>query len=192
MLLSTTRLKLRDLEEKDVERLITLMNPEGAWKKTDGPYYAAPSPEKLQELVTGWVAGKHEPRRRFFIADAKTDDVFGMVSRYWISQETLWSAIGIVIYDESLWGKGFGYEALGLWCQYLFNASPDWIRLDVRTWSGNIGMMKLAEKLGFQREATFRKARIVEGKYYDGIGYGMLREEWDACYPDGFSTSLVG
>jgi RimJ/RimL family protein N-acetyltransferase len=190
MTLSTTRLILRDLEEKDIEHLINLMNPNKAWKKLDGPYYPAPPIEKVADLAKGWVEGKHEPRRRFFIADAKTDTVFGTVSRYWISQETLWSAIGIVIYDEALWGKGLGYEAFGLWCQYLFDASPDWMRLDARTWSGNIGMMKLAEKLGFQREATFRKARIVEGEYYDGIGYGILREEWAERYPDGFSSSL--
>jgi RimJ/RimL family protein N-acetyltransferase len=29
-------------------------------------------------------------------------------------------------------------------------------------------MIKLAEKMGFQREATYRKARIVAGKYYSG------------------------
>ena len=52
--------------------------------------------------------------------------------------------------------------------------------------SGNHGMMRLAEKLGFLQEARFRKARIVRGEYYDGLGYGVLREEWRACYPEGF------
>jgi len=41
-----------------------------------------------------------------------------------------------------------------------------------------MGMIKLARKLGFQQEACFRKARIVDGKYYDGLGFGILREEW--------------
>lgn len=36
--------------------------------------------------------------------------------------------------------------------------------LDLRTWSGNHGMMRLAEKLGFLQEACFRKARIVRGE----------------------------
>src|SRR5690606_15425534 len=109
----------------------------------------------------------------------------GMVTRYWISEETNWSAVGLVIYDPKHWGQGLGYEALGLWCAYLFETNPDFVRLDLRTWSGNVGMMKLAEKLGFLREAVFRKARIVNGDYYDGLGYGILREEWDERYPDG-------
>ena len=115
-----------------------------------------------------------------------------MVTRYWISQETNWSAVGIVIYDPNNWGKGYGYEALGLWCDYLFATEPRFVRLDCRTWSGNEGMMKLATKLGFQQEAVFRKARIVDGEYYDGMGYGILREEWEAKYPQGFEASLKG
>ena len=87
-------------------------------------------------------------------------------------------------------GKGYGYEALGLWGEYLFRAMPELARLDLRTWSGNIGMMRLATKLGFREEARFRKARIVDGVHYDGMGYGVLREEWDARYPDGFAASL--
>lgn len=77
-----------------------------------------------------------------------------------------------------------GYEAFGLWTEYLFQKMPELVRLDLRTWSGNLGMMRLAEKLGYQREAVFRKARIVKGKYYDGIGYGILREEWETMYPN--------
>ena len=80
---------------------------------------------------------------------------------------------------------------MGLWGDYLFGAMPDLARLDLRTWSGNAGMMRLAAKLGFQEEARFRKARIVQGVHYDGMGYGVLREEWQARYPDGFAASLT-
>ena len=53
------------------------------------------------------------------------------------------------------------------------------MRLDLRTWGGHIGMIKLSEKLGFREEARFRKARIVENEYHDSIGMGILREEWE-------------
>jgi putative hydrolase of HD superfamily len=39
-------------------------------------------------------------------------------------------------------------------------------------------MMRLAEKLGFIKEAVYRKARIVNNEYYDSISYGILKEEW--------------
>jgi len=38
-------------------------------------------------------------------------------------------------------------------------------------------MIELAKKLGVQKEAEYRKARIVNGKYFDSISYGILREE---------------
>lgn len=191
MQISGQHLNLRDIQEHDRASLIHWLQPHHEWHKTNGPYYPKSQPEEIPEIVSNWIASDLSGvRRRLVIAKHETHDVIGLVSRYWISQETHWSAIGIAIYDDSQWGKGLGYEALGLWCDYLFAANPDWVRLDLRTWSGNVGMMKLAEKLGFICEATFRKARIVDGKYYDGLGYGILRDEWETRYPDGFGESL--
>ena len=34
------------------------------------------------------------------------------------------------------------------------------------------------------------RARIVNGEYFDSIGFGTLREEWDARYPGGFGANL--
>ncbi len=48
-------------------------------------------------------------------------------------------------------------------------------------------MMRLATKLGYREEARFRRARIVAGAYHDGLGYGILREEWEQAHPHGFS-----
>lgn len=186
------RLTLRDLQPSDRDPLIDWLHPRHEWHQFNGPYYPPTQAGDIPELVDKWLSPDlPDVRRRLMVADKQTDDIMGLVSRYWISQETLWSAIGIAIYDESQWGKGFGYEALGLWCDYLFDTNPDWVRLDLRTWSGNIGMIKLAEKLGFMREATFRNARIVAGVYYDSLGYGILRDEWRTRYPDGFAASLT-
>lgn len=47
-----------------------------------------------------------------------------------------------------------------------------------------------AEKLGYQLEARFRQARIVNGRHYDGLDYGILREEWARRYPRGFAAHV--
>lgn len=161
------------------------------WMDFDGPYYPKYTPSELEThllYLQERISQQHypSPRERLVIAHKKKDIILGSVSWYWQSKETLWMSNGIALYDHRWWGKGLGYEALGLWNQYLMDKFPDVVRLDLRTWSGNTGMMKLAEKLGYQQEATFRKARKVQGQYYDGIGYGMLRSEWAAKYPNGF------
>lgn len=51
--------------------------------------------------------------------------------------------------------------------------------------------MRLAENLGYVEEARFRRARIVAGAYYDGMCYGVLREEWEARYRGGLLSVAV-
>ena len=189
------RILLRDPILSDLEAFGYWMHPGHAWQKLDGPYNPRPPKEAIPGILDKFKEAIEENnwpdlRPRLFIVDRIENKYIGTVSSYWISEETNWRAIGISIYDPELWGKGLGTEALGLWCQYLFDHEPKFVRLDARTWSGNIGMMKVAEKLGFTKEAVFRMARIVEGEYYDGLGYGVLRTEWEARYADGFLTSL--
>ncbi|MDQ2741318.1 MAG: GNAT family N-acetyltransferase [Chloroflexota bacterium] len=128
------------------------------------------------------------PPRSLVIADRHTDAFMGIVTWYWESKETYWPGLGIVIFDQANWGRGIGYQALGLWTDFLFRNLHEVTRLDLRTWSGNRGMMRLAEKLGYVEEARFRRARIVGNEYYDGLGYGILREEWLRRHPHGFAT----
>ncbi|MFW5748348.1 MAG: GNAT family N-acetyltransferase [Chloroflexota bacterium] len=194
-IMSGRRFVLRDMQQEDLAVFSQWMQPGREWQRFDGPYYTKATTEEVAAQVTRLeariAAGEWPPlREQLAIANKVTDAIVGMVSRYWISQETNWTAIGIAVWDPENWNKRIGYEALGLWCAYLFNAEPDFVRLDMRTWSGNLRMMRLAKKLGFMLEARFRKARIVEGRYYDGLGYGVLREEWDARYPQGFVASL--
>jgi putative hydrolase of HD superfamily len=47
------------------------------------------------------------------------------------------------------------------------------------TWSGNPGMIRLANKLGFVQEGCRRQGCNVMGKFYDIIELGILREEWE-------------
>lgn len=189
-------LVLRDWQPDDLDRFTFWQQPGHRWQELDGPYYphatsaeVAINVERLRASIatTSWPV----PRTRLVIADRRTGELRGVVSWYWESQETNWLSVGIVIFDPASWGKGVGYEALGLWSDYLFTAMPSIVRLDLRTWSGNHGMMRLAQKLGYQEEARFRQARIVDGVYYDGMGYGVLRSEWQTRYPTGFAASLA-
>lgn len=177
------KVRLREWKLEDVEATRHWEKPGHRWQELDGPYYhgAEDTSEAEADRIAARVlaADEPDPRMNLVIADPGTDRLLGFVSSYWQSQETNWLCIGIVLYDDSTWGKGQGREAFTLWIDYLFEHRPELARLDLRTWSGNASMMALAEKLGFQREATFRKARIVDGKYFDGLGYGILREEWE-------------
>ncbi|MCL1631491.1 GNAT family N-acetyltransferase [Sporolactobacillus sp. CPB3-1] len=187
---------IRDWLPADREDWIFWTSPGKDWQKFDGPYYPRSTAEEIVARVNGYYKKLNAgmlpvPRTSLAIADRQTGKLIGQVGWYWESQETNWLCAGIAIFNSDFWGRGLGYEAFGLWTDYLFQAMPKIVRVDLRTWSGNMGMMKLAEKLGYIKEACFRKARIVNGKYYDSIGYGVLREEWEAWHLDGFAKDLV-
>lgn len=190
------QVRLRDWKLDDAKDYIYWLQPGQFWQNFDGPYYPripkARVVQQFQNLSRKIKAQMLEsPRKNLAIVDKATDQLLGHVGWYWESQETNWLSAGIAIFDPDNWRTGKGYEAFGLWTDYLFQAMPRIVRVDLRTWSGNQGMMKLAEKLGYTQEARFRKARIVEGQYYDSIGYGVLREEWAEMYPQGFEKALT-
>jgi RimJ/RimL family protein N-acetyltransferase len=183
IVLSGKRIHLRDWTLDDLETFAYWLQPGHRWQELDAPYYKSAAAESIPSFVerirtrieTGNIS---TPRQNLIIAEPVHNRLIGQVSRYWISEETHWLAAGLVIYDSELWGKGYGTDALSLWTSYLFDAFPQIVRLDLQTWSGNTGMMKLAAKLGYQLEGRFRKARMVAGQHYDALGYGILREEW--------------
>lgn len=195
MIIEGKKILLRDWTTADLPIYQSWLSNDHAWKQLDGPYYPideAQVPQqigRLQETVA--EANWPQPRMRLVIAERTTNAFIGSISRYWESVETQWLSVGLTLYDPAHWGQGFGFEALGLWSDYLLTKMPKLVRLGLVTWSGNPGMMRLAEKVGFVQESCFRKARIVNGRYYDSVGFGVLREEWEAHYPNGFAASLA-
>lgn len=177
------QIKLRDWIEEDLAKYEFWYRGKKKWMEFDAPYYQKPSVKEIQAKITEIqkkikTSSWENPRKRLVISSRNNDKLIGTVSWYWQSKETYWKSIGIVIYDDQHWGKGVGFEALQLWINYLFKIDSKLVRLDLRTWSGNQRMMELAKKLGFKEEARFRKARIINGEYFDSIGMGILREEW--------------
>lgn len=192
--LEGTSIRLRDWQIEDLEPYAYWLRPGHRWQELDAPYFQDGDEDAIPGMVehkrSQIEATKRTPRYGLVIADAPTDQLLGAVNWYWQSQETNWLSIGIVIYEPANWGRGIGYQAIGLWSDYLLASMPELVRLDLRTWSGNAGMMALASKLGFVEEARFRKARIVGGLHYDALGYGVLRDEWSGRYPRGFAAQL--
>ncbi len=189
------RITLRDWLSHDMGAYKIWNTGHHRWMDFNGPYYAKMNADELQKDILN-IQHKIKqglfsvPRKTLVIAWRDSNQLLGTCNWYWQSEETYWMSQGLVLYDPESWSKGIGYEALGIWCEYLLKNFPELARLDLRTWSGNHGMMKLALKLGFVQEACFKKARIVDGKYYDSVGYGVLREDWERLYPQGFVKRL--
>jgi len=176
------KLMLRNVTEQDLPVLYQLVYGEASpeWKLWDAPYFPL-EPETYDEFAQN-VRNRME-------ADRKTGDpcsmrvietdgqVIGTITYYWEHKPSLWLEMGIVMFQSSQWGRGYGTRALKLWIGHLFDRLPI-ARVGLTTWSGNERMMRAAAKNGLQIEGRMRKCRIVNGQQYDSIRMGMLREEW--------------
>ena len=93
-----------------------------------------------------------------------------------------WMAIAIG--DPVNRSKGYGHEALKLVLKFAFH-ELNLHRVQLTVFGYNEHAIKLYEKLGFQREGTFREFLARDGRRYDMYLYGLLRREWDAGVQQG-------
>ncbi len=175
-------IEFKEIDLSNIDEYAKLSGPDKKFNEYNGPYFKKESVEEHFEYIEGLKTklkkGEEiKTTERLIVSDNK---ILGSVSWYWKSKETNWLEIGIIIFEEENWGKGIATISLAKWIDYVFENSLEIVRIGLSTWSGNIGMLKVSEKLGLKREACYRKARIVNNKYYDSISYGILRDEWES------------
>ncbi|MBY0096179.1 GNAT family N-acetyltransferase [Mesobacillus maritimus] len=175
------KLVLKEATTKEMDELYfwKYEEKEQEAKKWNGPYIPEEKISK-EEYRKQW-GQEIVPDVPASLVIKSAGKAIGSVGSYWVDQNTNWLETGIVIYDKKFWNGGYGSEAYKLWIAYLFE-STHLHRIGMSTWSGNKRMMKVAERIGMQVEARIRKARIVDGEYFDAIKMGILREEWDEIH----------
>lgn len=175
---------LRPMREEDLRIVYhynyELTDPE--WKRWDAPYYhTAPLVimdfEEFEKQREDLIHQNNEELPETLGIEHQGDYI-GMVTVHDVDKTRIWKEIGIVIYDPKYWGRGYGSEALKVWINLLFKYRSIH-RLGLATWSGNERMIRAIQSLGWIEEARIRRARVVNGVYYDSLRFGILREEWE-------------
>ncbi len=85
--------------------------------------------------------------------------------------------IGYLIGEIEYWGKGIGTELVKLLLEYGFK-ELNLHKIVVDVVVPNVSSIRCLEKNGFKLEGTLQKEMYIDGKYYDNLKYGLLREEW--------------
>lgn len=83
--------------------------------------------------------------------------------------QTVCRAIGIDICEPDAWGNGIVTNALRAFMNYYFENGVD--QLYTQTWSGNVRMLRCAEKLGFHECKRNVDKRAVVGWKCDGLTF---------------------
>jgi len=174
-MISEGRIRLRALEEGDLERTRAWVND--------------PEVARLVNRVTPVTAQEHrewyarvvsDPQQVLFaieiVADARhigNCGLKGIAPR--VRKAELWMYLG----DPSCWGKGYGTEA----CRALLRFGFERLnlnRIHLYTPAYNQPAVSLYKKLGFKTEGVLRQDVFQDGQYHDAVVMGLLRHEFAA------------
>lgn len=179
---------LRDMIESDIEDYVRWFTTELKWSNTDAPW----------EPIESDAETERTSRREYYESVKDLPDSvcrwkfeiewngrhIGWVSSYpidenykWIGEtkngRTVHRAIGIDICEPDMWGRGIGTNALRAFMNYYLDNGAD--ELYTQTWSGNVRMLRCAEKLGFKECNRNVGIREVDGWKYDGVTFKFER-----------------
>ena len=179
---------LRDMIESDIEDYVRWFTRETEWSNTDAPWEPIKSDEKTEQIA--WTkyyeSVKNIPNDvcRWKFEIEWNGRHIGWVSSYHIDEnyewtgeikdgQTVYRAIGIDICEPNAWGRGVGTNALRAFMNYYFENGMD--ELYTQTWSGNLRMIRCAEKLDFVECNRNIGIREVNGQKYDGLTFKLTK-----------------
>ena len=177
---------LRDMVESDIADWVRWQTVQTEWMDWDGPdlesdpfdeqAFRAKCDEELKSPMKAF--------RNFFELAIKDGKHIGMVSSYatdenyqhlsWAqahSADHFWFTLGICICESEDWSRGLGTQALAAFCKHFLDHGKKELRL--QTWSGNLRMVRCAERIGFRECNRFVGNRHIRGGVYDGLTFQL-------------------
>lgn len=180
---------LRDMIESDIEDYVRWFTVEREWENWDAPWEEEDTDEESERRSWGsyYESVKQLPDDvlRWKLEIEWNGRHIGWVSSYHIGEDYKWvgeieagqtayRAIGADICEHDLWGNRLGSNALRAFINYFFENGVD--ELYTQTWSGNIRMIRCAEKLGFIECNRYAGIREVNGQKYDGLTFRLEKK----------------
>lgn len=174
---------LRDMIESDIDDYVRWFTSETEWMNWDAPWEneeedAAPDPDRERK---DWAAcyeaqKKLTPDAVRFRYEIEADGAhIGWVSAYtdlgYLDNPEEIPALGIDLPDPNVRGKGIGAQALRLFIHYY--VKKGYRSFYTQTWSGNVRMARLAEKLGFREVCRKRDYKQVNGEWFDAVTWRL-------------------
>jgi RimJ/RimL family protein N-acetyltransferase len=118
-----------------------------------------------------------KPERYFFSVRTLAEDQFIGFLGIWVNLIHREAWVGLGIGERDFWSKGYGTDMMRLCQQYVFT-ELGMERLSLGLHEYNPRALRSYEKCGFRLEGRTRRDLMREGRRYDSLWMGILREEW--------------
>jgi RimJ/RimL family protein N-acetyltransferase len=172
--LAGPRIALRARQPQDVEVLhaelyddveLFARTMQSAWR---------PHPPIPDSPFTPAAPSEHEAK--FTVVHRESGDVLGSALLFSIDTHNRSAQIGLWL-RPACRGRGYGTEAVGVFCRYGFRILG-LHRLQMDTLADNVAMVTAAERNGFQLEGRLREAVWVDGRFVDSLVLGLAVDHW--------------
>lgn len=177
MLIFGNSTALRALEPSDAETFHILAQESSAAKSTT-PYWR---PYALVDFQKYIESSSNPTGERLSlgicIGKGQSGELIGSLDLHKINWRHGYAEVGIIIWPNSLRGKGLGTDALYCGVNWAFNTLR-LRRLHAKVFATNIPSLKCFEKVGFRREGLWREHFFIEGVVVDAVLLGLLRSEF--------------
>jgi len=176
-MLVAERLRLRWLEERDVDPLYEVFGDPAAMRYWSSPPLVdkAAATALLREIRDCFARGE---LYQWGIALADTDRVIGTVTLAGIDRTHRRASVGFAL-ATSAWGQGYATEAVTRLIEHAFD-DLELHRLEADVDPRNEPSLRLLERLGFRREGLLRERYHLAGEIQDSVMMGLLRTEWES------------
>jgi len=171
--------KLRAYEKSDLDALMKWVNDEEVTDLLGGEMLVYPVSSMAEEKFIEAAANPSDKQKNFVIETIAERKYIGAISFNVIDWRNRSAGMGIAIGDKSLWGKGYGTDAMRVLMRLGFD-KMNLHRLWLHVFDYNRRAIASYEKCGFKREGVLREEHFARGKYHDTIVMGILESEYRA------------
>jgi RimJ/RimL family protein N-acetyltransferase len=140
---------------------------------------SSPCRQYTKEGTQKWIEKQLEDQRTFafgirILADERLIGDVGLGGVSWNHGDAY---LGIGIGEREFWGKGYGSDAMRIMLAYAFT-ELNLRRVTLNVFEYNQRAIRSYEKVGFQHEGRVRSYLNREGRRWDLVYMGILKEEW--------------
>jgi RimJ/RimL family protein N-acetyltransferase len=135
------------------------------------------SEKKIKEWVEKQGEKGFPPDRYYFSVRTLAEETYIGGLGLWVDLIHREAWVGLGIGERDFWSRGYGTDMMKLCQRYVF-AELCMERLSLGLFEYNPRALRSYEKCGFRLEGRTRHDTFREGKRYDSLWMGILREEW--------------
>lgn len=176
---SGTKVRLRGIEPEDYDFFYN-WNLETETAKNMAWLWFPTSKASQIEWTKVESLKKGENDEYFFVIETLEGEPVGSINANTVNKTDGSFRYGIAIIEKAR-KKGFAKEAIKIFLNYYFNELR-YHKVNAVVYEFNESSRILHEKLGFEQEGRLRQTKYTQGKYWDIIIYGMLKNEFNEKY----------